>query len=549
MLRYVVRRCGNKVKTRQFSVYTSPYDDVPPPPYERLSDFVTSKWDSYGKKVAVLEAVSGESLTFEELKSQTASLAGNLHAMGIGHGDVVAMFSPNHVDFVVATLATVRLGAALSAVNPLYTEHELSKQLDGSNSKALIYHTSTSETAQKAVLMTQGNSVKHSIVMGEKEGGLTELKLRCDYPIETTVEGVRGDDLAALPYSSGTTGLPKGTMLTHDNLVVNMLQIAESESKFWKPDDVIISPLPMFHIYAYTVLMLQTAMTGNTFVTMSRFDLEQFCELVQEYKCRRAYLVPPICLGLAKHPVVDKYDMKSLEMIMSAAAPLGTDIESAVSERLGCKVKQGWGMSELSPLGTIVPDDGIKPGSGSIGPVVASTEAKIVDVETREMVKPGENGELLIRGPQVMKGYLNAPEKTKECLDSEGWLSTGDIARADEDGYIYIMDRLKELIKYKGFQVAPAELEDVLSSHDDVMDAVVIPVLDDEAGELPRAYVVPREGAEIRESDLSAWIADRVAPHKKLRGGVIFTSSVPKTASGKILRREVVKMDRENNNI
>ena len=537
-----------RIFNRKFSIYTSPFHDIPPPPYERLSDFVSAKWDSYGDKIAVLEAVSGESLTFRDLKEQTANLTGNLHKMGIKRGDVVSMFSPNHVDFVIATLATTRVGAALSAVNPLYTEHELSKQLDGSSSKALIYHASASETARKALSSTQNDSVKHRIVMGgsdENAKSLCELKRHCDAPIESTAKNVRGDDLAALPYSSGTTGLPKGTMLTHDNLVVNMLQIAESESKFWNPDDVIISPLPMFHIYAYTVLMLQTAMTGNTFVTMSRFDLEQFCQLVQEHKCRRAYLVPPICLGLAKHPVVDNYDMSSLKIIMSAAAPLGTDIESACLERLGCTVKQGWGMSELSPLGTVVPDDGIKPGSGSIGPVVSSTEAKIVNVETREMVQPGENGELLIRGPQVMKGYLNAPDKTAECLDAEGWLSTGDIARADEDGYLYIMDRLKELIKYKGFQVAPAELEDVLSSHDDVMDAVVIPVLDDEAGELPRAYVVPREGADIQESDLSSFVADRVAPHKKLRGGVIFTESVPKTASGKILRREVVRMDRE----
>ena len=548
MLRSTRRLLLNRRKCRHFSIYKSPFDDVAPPPYERLSDFVSAKWDSYGDKIAVLEAVSGDALTFRELKEQTANLTGNLHKMGIKRGDVVSMFSPNHVDFVIATLATTRVGAALSAVNPLYTEQELSKQLDGSSSKALIYHTSASETAQKALAMTENDTVKHRIVMGgseENAKSLSELKRSCDAPIESTVKDVQGDDLAALPYSSGTTGLPKGTMLTHDNLVVNMLQIAESESKFWNPDDVIISPLPMFHIYAYTVLMLQTAMTGNTFVTMSRFDLEHFCQLVQDHKCRRAYLVPPICLGLAKHPVVDNYDMSSLKIIMSAAAPLGTDIESACLNRLGCTVKQGWGMSELSPLGTVVPDDGIKPGSGSIGPVVSSTEAKIVNVETREMVQPGENGELLIRGPQVMKGYLNAPDKTAECLDADGWLSTGDIARADEDGYLYIMDRLKELIKYKGFQVAPAELEDVLSSHEDVVDAVVIPVLDDEAGELPRAYVVPREGSEIQESDLTQFVAERVAPHKKLRGGIFFTSSVPKTASGKILRRELDRMDRE----
>eukprot|EP00940_MAST-03C_sp_MAST-3C-sp2_P000816 g816.t1 len=536
-------------------IYTSPFPDIAPPPYLPLADYVSEHWKRFGDKTACLDGVTGESRSFAELEKYAGAVTANLSDMGIGRGDVVGIYSPNHVDFILATLATSRLGAALTMVNPLYTEHELASQLEGSNAKVLFAHTSSVDIATKAIDRVGRDSggrqkVENLVIIGDEgsvpEGATSMESLKRDVakPILRTVDGVRGSDLVALPYSSGTTGLPKGTMLTHDNIVVNMMQTSVAEHDKFSSEDTLISPLPMFHIYAFTVLMLQSARTGHTFITMARFDLERFCQLVQDHRCTRAYLVPPIILGLAKHPVVEQYDMSSLKSMMSAAAPLGSDVETACAARLGCTIKQGWGMSELSPLGTLVPDDGLKPGSGSIGPCVSSTEAKIIDVDSGEPVEEGKTGELCIRGPQVMQGYLNAPDKTAECLDSEGWLRTGDIARADEDGYFYIVDRLKELIKYKGFQVAPAELEDVLTSHEMINDAVVIPVLDDDAGEIPRAYVVPRDPNAIDVESLSAWVSERVAPHKKLRGGIVFVDAIPKTASGKILRREVVAMDR-----
>lgn len=223
---------------------------------------------------------------------------------------------------------------------------------------------------------------------------------------------------------------------------------------------------------------------------------------------------------------------------------VGPEIEEQASNRLGCQIKQLWGMSELSPLGTGNPDDGLKKLAGSCGPPLSSTSCKVVDVETREALPPGEVGELLVKGPQVMKGYLNEEEKTKECLDDEGWLATGDIAKFDADGYMFIVDRMKELIKYKGFQVAPAELEAVLCTHDSVLDAAVIPRNDDDAGEVPRAYVVFKSHSdETTVDDLHEYINARVAPHKKLRGGIKIVDSIPKTNSGKILRREVLKLD------
>eukprot|EP00804_Cyclotella_cryptica_P027448 CCRYP_008862-RD/>CCRYP_008862-RD protein AED:0.06 eAED:0.06 QI:1226/1/1/1/0.75/0.6/5/140/283 len=269
-----------------------------------------------------------------------------------------------------------------------------------------------------------------------------------------------------------------------------------------------------------------------------RFCLENFCKLVEDNRPERAHLVPPIILGLAKHPVVDTYDLSSMKMILSAAAPLGKDTEAAVRKRLNTEVKQAWGMSELSPLGTVNSDYNAK--SGSIGQLVSSSYGKIVDTDTGISLGPNQTGELVIKGPQVMMGYLNEPDKTAECISKDGWLRTGDLAYFDEDGYFYITDRIKELIKVRGFPVAPAELEELLLTNEYVQDVAVIQVPDEAAGELPRAYIVRKENAdpkEVTEQYLKEWVKERVAPPKRLDGGVVFIDQIPKSASGKILRR------------
>lgn len=320
--------------------------------------------------------------------------------------------------------------------------------------------------------------------------------------------------------------------------------------------------------------MLYCAWQGQQVITLSgRFDLEFFCQLVQEHKPQRAHLVPPIIVGLAKSPLVDKYDLSSLQMIISAAAPLGSDIEEAVVKRLDCGVKQAWGMSELSPIGTINSDFNAR--KGSVGPLAPSTYGKILD-ESGNSLGPNKSGELLIKvssrlpwlkivltllshgscfvafqGPQVMLGYIDDPDKTNECLSDAGWLRTGDVAQYDEEGFVYITDRIKELIKVRGYQVAPAELEALLLTHEHVSDAAVIQVPDEAAGELPRAYVVKNgneEASKTTEMDLYEWIKERVAPHKRLDGGVIFTDVIPKSASGKILRRIIRDQDEAERN-
>lgn len=286
--------------------------------------------------------------------------------------------------------------------------------------------------------------------------------------------------------------------------------------------------------------LLYCAWRGQELITMSeRFDIEKFCQLVQDHQPKRAHLVPPIILGLAKHPVVDKFDMTSLKMILSAAAPLGKETTEGIKSRLGLHVKQLWGMSELSPLGTINSDANAR--DGSIGQLAASTEGKIIDPETGKSLGPNENGELCIRGPQVMLGYLNDREKTKECISDEGWLRTGDQCYCDNDGYFYITDRIKELIKVRGFQVAPAELEELLLTNEHVQDVAVIPIPDEASGEIPRAFVVLKPSSSsdplVTETYLQDWVKERVSPYKRITGGVVFTDLIPKSASGKILRR------------
>jgi acyl-CoA synthetase (AMP-forming)/AMP-acid ligase II len=350
-----------------------------------------------------------------------------------------------------------------------------------------------------------------------------------------------------LPYSSGTTGKCKGVMLTHRNLVANIAQIRPVQDLH--PDDVVLAIMPFFHIYGMTVLLNAALQVRARLVIMSGFDLEQFLGNIANHKCTVAYIAPPVAVALAKHPLVDSYDLSSLRAILSAAAPLDEDLGHAVSDRLGCRVLQGYGMTELSPASHLTPLDGGARLIGSVAPVgavgwtVSNAVSKLIDATTgNEIDIPSEGlsetGELWFKGPNVMAGYLGNEEATRETID-DGWLRTGDLARVDATGCVYIVDRLKELIKYKGYQVPPAELEAVLLSHPDIADAAVIGVTDAESGEeVPKAFVVKQSGADLTDVDVMEFVAKQVAPYKKVRQ-VEFIDAIPKSASGKILRKDL----------
>jgi len=303
----------------------------------------------------------------------------------------------------------------------------------------------------------------------------------------------------------------------------------------------VLGVMPFYHIYGMTVIMNLALHAGATVVTMPKFELEAFLRVMQDYKVARAYVAPPIVVALAKHPLVDQFDLSSVTLVFSGAAPLDEGLAQACGTRLNCKVNQGYGMTEASPATHLVSDDIDWKKVGSIGPVVAATECKVVDITTGKELGPETDGEILVRGPQVMKGYLNNPTATAQILDEDGWLHTGDIGHADADGDFYVVDRLKELIKYKGYQVPPAELEAILLTHPAVADAAVIASPDEDAGEVPKAFVVLKAPATPEE--LMQFVAQRVAPHKKIRL-VETIDEIPKSASGKILRRKLVEKER-----
>ena len=513
-------------------IFKSPHPDVVIPDVA-LTPFVLGKADRLGDKVAIVEAGSGRSYTFGQIKDGVRGLAAGLHARGFGKGDVLAILSPNLPEYPIAFHGVATAGGVNTTLNPTYTADEIAFQLNDSRARLLITIPSLVGKAQEAAAKSK---VEEIIVFGEAEGAVPFASLITggeapDVSIDPA------EDLVALPYSSGTTGFSKGVMLTHSNLVANLVQA--SACLEITEDEKFMAFLPFFHIYGMTVIMNQGLYHGVTLVSMPRFELEPCLQAVQDYRVTRFFLVPPIVVLLAKHPAVDKYDLSSVKRAFSGAAPLDADTAQTVSERIGCRLSQGYGLTETSPVSHIVAD-GEKVVPGSVGSTVPNTECKIADVATATELGRNEDGEIWIRGPQVMKGYLNNPEATRSSIDDDGFFHTGDIGHIDNHDRYFIVDRLKELIKYKGFQVAPAELEALLLSHPNVSDVAVIGVLDDEGEEVPKAFVVLKQPQDPEE--IIQFVAARVAPHKKIRR-IEVVDQIPKSATGKILRR--ILRDRE----
>jgi len=499
-----------------------------------LTPFVFGKAYRLGGKVAIVEAGSGRSYTYRQIVDGVRSLAAGLHSRGFRKGDVLAIMSPNLPEYPIAFHGVASAGGVNTTLNPTYTADEIAFQLNDSRARLLITIPPLVGKAQEAAAKSK---VEEIIVFGEAEGAVPFASLLVDGDAPD-VRIDPAEDLVALPYSSGTTGFSKGVMLTHRNLVANLVQISAGLEV--SEDEVILAFLPFFHIYGMTVIMNMGLYNGATLVSMQRFELEPCLQAVQEHRVTRFFLVPPIVVLLAKHPAIDKYDLSSVKRAFSGAAPLDADLASAASKRVGFRLSQGYGLTETSPVSHIVPDSVVEVISGSVGSAVANTECKIVDAATEQELDRNQDGEIWIRGPQVMKGYLNNPEATRNSVDSDGFFHTGDIGHIDDDDQYFIVDRLKELIKYKGFQVAPAELEALLLSHPNIADAAVIGVLDEEGEEVPKAFVVLKEPQPPEE--IMEFVAAQVAPHKKIRR-VEVVEQIPKSATGKILRR--ILRDRE----
>jgi acyl-CoA synthetase (AMP-forming)/AMP-acid ligase II len=512
----------------------SPYPDVEIPDVS-LFDFLFTDFGERAGAPALIDGGSGATITFAELEGMVLKIAAALAERGIGAGDVVGLFAPNTPYYAAVFHGVLRANAIVTSANSLYTPGELAHQLSDSGAKLLFTISPFLDRAAAAV--AEAGLPAESIIVLDAAEGHTSLRDLLGTSAQPPAQTVSGSDTAVLPYSSGTTGQAKGVVLTHRNLVANLLQIAEMGSV--TAETKILAVLPFFHIYGMTVMMNQGLHARATVITMAKFDLPEFLRIISEYQIQRVYIAPPVAVALAKHPIVDQYDLSCIDIIFSGAAPLDAELGHAMGKRLGCTVLQGYGMTELSPVSHCMPDDRPDIDLNSSGFALPNIVCKLVDPETGEEVGPGGRGELWVKGPNVMAGYLNNPEATAITLDDEGYLHTGDVATVTDEGVFSIVDRVKELIKYKGYQVPPAELEALLLTHDKIADAAVIGVKDDEGEEVPKAYVVKQEsGADLTADDVMTFVAERIAPHKKVRV-VEFIDQIPKSASGKILRKDL----------
>ncbi|KAH7401918.1 4-coumarate-CoA ligase-like protein [Phaeosphaeria sp. MPI-PUGE-AT-0046c] len=505
-------------------------------------------------KVIYYDPYSKRSYTFAQVKDAATNFGKGLkHLWDWQKGDVLALYTPNCIDTPAITWGCHWAGGVLSPANPNYTVEELAFQLKDSGARAIVTQLPFIKNAQEAAKKV-GIPLDKVIIMGDQRDPTHKAKHFTS--IVNTAGSAKyrrtkaknpAEDLAFLVYSSGTTGHPKGVMLTHRNIVANTMMIKVAEGGNLQPTggptgegDKLLAFLPFFHIYGLTCLIHQSLFSGLQLVVMPKFDLEDFCRFIQDLKVTFAYVVPPVVLLLGKHPVVSKYDFSSIRMMNSGAAPLTRELVETVNKRLGVPVKQGYGLSETSPTTHTQPWADWDKTIGSVGTMLPNQTAKYMSPEEKE-VPIGEVGELWIKGPNVFKGYLNNPEGTAHALTADGYFKTGDVGYQDKDANFYITDRVKELIKYKGFQVPPAELEGILVSHPNVLDCAVIGLYDKEqATEIPRAYVVPKEGlgkTDLEAKEIADWLSAKVAHHKKLRGGVRFVDEIPKSVSGKILRR------------
>ncbi|XP_015834355.2 uncharacterized protein LOC655197 [Tribolium castaneum] len=518
-------------------------------PKVSLDQYLFEKTHNWPQRIATECAATGRKYTYEEIQTKSINLNRNLRKkLKLQKGDVVALLLPNSPEFIMATIGALKAGLVVTTLNPIYTPDEIARQLKDSSTKAIITFVDFYELAKASANLSQSPinilTIKTQQGQAIPQGALNfdEFTEPCDYP---DVPPPDTNDIAFLPYSSGTTGLPKGVQLSHRNILANLCQFNARELSVIQDttqehQDVIPAVLPKFHIYGLTATTLHLFYKGCKTVAISKFSPEGYLQTLRKYKPDVIFVAPPLVLFLASHPSVTSNDLQSIRSVVSGAAPLGAlDEERFITKaQKDINILQGYGLTETSPMVAMTRAalKKLPNSSGTIGRPVSNTSVKIIDPNDPNETPLGANttGELVVKGPQVMKGYHNRPEETRDAFTKDGWFRTGDMMYYDDNKLLFVSDRLKELIKVKGFQVPPAELEEIIRDFPEVKDAAVIGVPHPKDGEVPRAYIV---GKNVDVNKLEEFVAQKVAPYKRLRGGIEIVESIPKNATGKILRR------------
>ncbi|KAJ0250371.1 4-coumarate--CoA ligase 2 [Hirschfeldia incana] len=525
-------------------IFRSKLPDIYIPNHLPLHEYIFENLSEFASKPCLINGPTGHVYTYSDVHAASRRIAAGFQKLGVGRNDVVMILLSNCPEFVLSFLAASFRGATATAANPFFTPAEIAKQAKASSSKLIV----TEARYVDKIKDLQNDDGVIIVCTDEEPSPIPEGCLRFSELTQSTEEieavEISSDDVVALPYSSGTTGLPKGVMLTHKGLVTSVAQQVDGDNPnlYFHSDDVILCVLPMFHIYALNSIMLCGLRVGASILIMPKFEINLLLELIQRCKVTVAPMVPPIVLAIAKSPETEKYDLSSIRVVKSGAAPLGKELEDAVSAKFpNAKLGQGYGMTEAGPvlamsLGFAKEPFPVK--SGACGTVVRNAEMKIIDPDTGDSLSKNKPGEICIRGHQIMKGYLNNPAATEETIDKEGWLHTGDIGLIDDDDELFIVDRLKELIKYKGYQVAPAELEALLIGHQDITDVAVVAMKEEAAGEVPVAFIVKSKDSELSEDEVKKFVAKQVVFYKRINK-VFFVESIPKAPSGKILRKDL----------
>ncbi|KAM1322371.1 hypothetical protein ACFXTH_015206 [Malus domestica] len=521
--RWIDPKSGYCPHTKTFHSLRPP---VPLPPLSQplsLTQFTLSLLQSSTAKPTtsvLINAASGRHVSYQTFLSQIHSLTLSLQSLALSKGHVAFVLSPTSLHVPVLYFSLLALGVVVSPANPIGSESEIAHQVRLTR-PAIAF--ATSATANK---LPKGDDKIRTVILDSPE--FLSMLDRDGQPNQP----------GAILFSSGTTGRVKGVMLTHRNFIA---LLAGLHALRREPDGQPVSlfTLPLFHVFGFFMVVRAVAL-GETLVLMERFQFEAMLRAVERHKVSYMPVSPPLIVALAKSELAQKYDLSSLRRLGCGGAPLSKEVVDRFCERFtGVEIGQGYALTEPEEGGTRMIDSEECSRRASVGRLAENMEAKIVDPETGEALPPGKRGELWLRGPTIMKGYVGDDKATAETLDEDGWLKSGDLCYFDDEGFLYIVDRLKELIKYKAYQVPPAELEHILQSHPDVVDAAVIPYPDEDAGQIPMAYVVRKPGSNITEGQVMDFVANQVAPYKKIRR-VAFINSIPKSPSGKILRRELV---------